>query len=290
MTKKIDSSYDFLYLKNSGITHLDIKNIKNKPLIIINEVINNEKSTLKVILEKEAKIDILEVFVNKQSSISASERIMNLEEKAQLNYIKLQVLTNDSILTCEFSSLLKEKSLYNNHLIELGSLESLNTMINELNYKEVRLNVNILTKLEGKTKVQNHIRTIHNAPSTYSSITNKHILKDESKSFFDPLSIVNKDALYTQAYQYSKAILLSDACNVKANPHLEILIDELKAGHGSSIGSVDKNALFYLQSKGIKEELAKTMILQAFEKEIYDKISSKKIQDFIKNFSRRDYV
>jgi len=290
MTKTIKQNNDFLYIKDSSIQKVLVKNIKNKTLIIINNLNNTQESNIEFILEKNARIDILEVFLNKTQVQGSAKRIMTLDNKAKLNYCKLQVLEEDSTLSCTFNSDLEKECELSMHLIEKGSKDSINTINNDLKKKNIKLKINILTKLLHKSKVQNHIKTIHNAQNTYSCINNKHILDNESSSLFAPLSIVNKKALYAGAYQYSKAILLSDDCNIKANPHLEILIDELKAGHGSSIGSIDENALYYLQSRGIKKETAKHMILQAFENDIYDNIDAKNIQDFIKDFSRKAYV
>ena len=290
MTKTIKQNNDFLYIKDSNLKIISIKDIKNKTLIIINNLNINQESNIEFVLEKDASINVLEVFVNTKEIQAQANRKMTLEKNSKLNYCKLQIIEEDSTLNCTYSSDLNKDCELSMHIIEKGSKESINTINNDLKKKNIKLNINILTKLLHKSKVQNHIKTVHNAQNTYSCISNKHILDNESSSLFAPLSIVNRKALYAGAYQYSKAILLSDNCNVKANPHLEILIDELKAGHGSSIGSIDENALYYLQSRGIKKEAAKHMILQAFENDIYDNIPSENIQNFIKNFSRKAYV
>ena len=73
-------------------------------------------------------------------------------------------------------------------------------------------------------------------------------------------------------------------------PHLEILIDELKASHGATTGSLDEEALLYLQARGINKKLAYDILLRAYEKEIYDNIKNKELKKFAKKYKRDDYV
>ncbi len=75
-----------------------------------------------------------------------------------------------------------------------------------------------------------------------------------------------------------------------ARPHLEINIDELEASHGATTGSLNKDELLYLCSRGIPKDTAYNMLLEAFENEVYDNIQDLKIKDFLKSFKKDDYV
>ena len=176
------------------------------------------------------------------------------------------------------------------YVFEFSSQKSLNNVSTILDYENSSFTMNILVNIKNKSFVENIIHTIHQNENTTSNIKIKHILKDKSKSSFKPLSVVQNKAINAQAYQYSQAILCNDGANVVVEPHLEIQVDELKAAHGSSIGFLDKNALYYLQSRGISLIQAKELLLKAFENEIYDSISLQNIKDFIKNFKRSAYV
>ena len=104
------------------------------------------------------------------------------------------------------------------------------------------------------------------------------------------LAKVNKEAPFSKAFQNSNTILLSNDAEIFAQPHLEILIDELEASHGATTGTLDREQLLYLQSRGIPEVKAYDMLLKAFESQIYDNISDTLIKEFISSYTRSKYV
>ncbi|MER3328456.1 MAG: SufD family Fe-S cluster assembly protein, partial [Candidatus Kapaibacterium sp.] len=98
---------------------------------------------------------------------------------------------------------------------------------------------------------------------------------------FNGKILVRPDAQKTNAYQSSKNVLLTDTAKVNAKPELEIYADDVKCSHGSSTGSIDKDALFYLQARGIPKEQAKALLLLAYSQEIIDKITIEPIREYI---------
>ena len=257
---------------------LKIKNIKNEDLILDDNIDKN----LKIILEENAKISIIEIF----KTSAKIKREFVLEKNSKLNYTKIQVLPRNSNLECEYTNVLKKKAKLKLNILEYSSKNSYNKIFTNLNKNKSKININILNKLNNNSFVQTEVKTEHKAKNTYANVFCKTILNDTSKAEFSPLSIVKKEARKTQTYQYSKALLLSNDCNVLVKPHLEILNDDLLAKHGSSIGFIDEESLFYLQNKGINFKNASNMLIKAFENEIYAKINEKKSIEFIKKFIR----
>jgi Fe-S cluster assembly protein SufD len=90
---------------------------------------------------------------------------------------------------------------------------------------------------------------------------------------------VRKDAQKTNAYQSSKNILLSEDATINTKPQLEIYADDVKCSHGTSTGKVDESALFYLKSRGLGDEKARKLLLQAFAQEVIDKIEIEELQE-----------
>ncbi|NQY20955.1 MAG: SufD family Fe-S cluster assembly protein [Campylobacteraceae bacterium] len=213
-----------------------------------------------------------------------------MNESSKLDYYKIQKLDENKSSDIFYKNTIKRNAFLNMYVFEFSSQKSLNNVSTILDYENSSFTMNILVNIKNKSFVENIIHTIHQNENTTSNIKIKHILKDKSKSSFKPLSVVQNKAINAQAYQYSQAILCNDGANVVVEPHLEIQVDELKAAHGSSIGFLDKNALYYLQSRGISLIQAKELLLKAFENEIYDSISLQNIKDFIKNFKRSAYV
>ena len=77
--------------------------------------------------------------------------------------------------------------------------------------------------------------------------------------------------------------MLSPSALMNANPQLEILSDDVKCSHGSSTGELDDDALFYLQTRGIDSETAKSLLIQGFANEIIEKVKPISVQDYIHN-------
>ncbi|MDB2562352.1 SufD family Fe-S cluster assembly protein [Sulfurimonas sp.] len=129
----------------------------------------------------------------------------------------------------------------------------------------------------------NVIQANHNKPYAKSVQEARSILKDTATGIFDAKICVTDKAPYSNASQNSKAILLDENAHMYAKPQLEIYIDELEASHGSTIGTLDEDALFYLSSRGIKQEDAQRMLVLAFANSlihtIKDQTYSKKIHE-----------
>ena len=75
--------------------------------------------------------------------------------------------------------------------------------------------------------------------------------------------------------------MLNDNASVNSNPQLEIFADDVKCAHGSTIGQIDRNALFYLRARGISEVLAKKLLLTAFVGDIVESINNSDILSLV---------
>lgn len=100
----------------------------------------------------------------------------------------------------------------------------------------------------------------------------KYVASDSAVASFYGIIKVDEEAKFTQAYQTNRNILSSPTAKIFTRPQLEIYCDEVKCSHGATIGSIDRNALFYMRSRGIPETQARLMLMQAFMAEIIDAI------------------
>lgn len=114
---------------------------------------------------------------------------------------------------------------------------------------------------------QKHSLTVditHAAAQTVSNQVVKGILTDAAQFLFSGVIRMPKDSQKCEGYQNHRAIVLSDKAQVQAVPELEIYADDVMCSHGSAIGPIDKNQLFYLQARGIDEKTAYQMLLFAY--------------------------
>lgn len=112
------------------------------------------------------------------------------------------------------------------------------------------------------------VEVIHKYKNTTSSQIIKGILTDESKMVFDGVIRIPFDSQKCDGHQNHRAILLSDKASVTATPELEIYADDVKCSHGSAVGGLDGNQLFYLLSRGISEDKAKKILLKSYVMEL----------------------
>ena len=269
------------------------KNIA-EPIFLIHKLKDNEtifSNSLKIKVAKDIKASVVEVFVNScQNSFYAVNRKIELEENASLEYVKIQDINASNSMI--FALAINQK---NNSNLEISNFEYgngfvINSFENIINSEFTNYELNGLVKLFSEATTSNLIKTIHNEKSSISNINYKHTLKDSSKAVFKAKSIVNETALFSKAFQNCNTILLSDDATIFAQPHLEIFIDELEASHGTTTGSLDKEQLLYLQSRGISKDKAYEMLLSAFENKIVDNITDEITKEFVQNYKRDKYV
>lgn len=117
-----------------------------------------------------------------------------------------------------------------------------------------------------------HLDVRHEAPGCTSRETFKGILEGKGKVVFDGRILVAKDAQKTDARLSNDNLMLSRSAEVDSKPQLEIFADDVKCSHGTTVGELDADMVFYLRSRGIPEIRAVQMLCQGFAQEVIDRI------------------
>ena len=125
---------------------------------------------------------------------------------------------------------------------------------------------------EGKQHLDNYMYVEHAKPHCSSRQFYNGILDGHAHGVFHGRIVVHKDAQKTDAKQTNRNLLLSDDAQIDTKPQLEIYADDVKCTHGATIGQIEENALFYLQSRGIDELSARRLLLMAFASECLDRM------------------
>jgi FeS assembly protein SufD len=112
----------------------------------------------------------------------------------------------------------------------------------------------------------------HDAVGCESREHVKAILADRAHGVFQAKVMVRPDAQKTDGRQMSQALLLSDEAEFDAKPELEIFADDVKCNHGATFGALDEDLMFYLRARGIPEEEARSLLIQAFVGEVIDQV------------------
>ena len=140
--------------------------------------------------------------------------------------------------------------------------------------KNKGVNLEILGIIVGKDNDSFNINTdqIHMAPQSVSNLLVKGILYDKSKFQFRGLIKIEKSGQKTKAYQKNQNLLMSKDAFVDTKPYLEILADDVYCTHGSTTGQIDKETMFYLNSRNIEKKKAENLIIKGFLNDVFEKL------------------
>jgi Fe-S cluster assembly protein SufD len=139
--------------------------------------------------------------------------------------------------------------------------------------------LNGLYLVRGKQLADFHMRVDHAAPHTTSHELFKGVLDERGRGVFNGRIHVHRRAQKTDAKQTSRNLLLSDEAMVNANPQLEIFADDVRCTHGSTVGQLDELAVFYLRSRGIGLEAARSLLTYAFASDLVERVRVPAVHD-----------
>ncbi|MDE2927320.1 MAG: Fe-S cluster assembly protein SufD [Acidobacteriota bacterium] len=126
--------------------------------------------------------------------------------------------------------------------------------------------------VSGEQLVDNHTRIEHAAPHCGSREIYKGILGDRSRGVFRGRIVVHPGAQKTDSVQTNNNLLLSDRALVNTKPQLEIYADEVKCTHGATIGQLDQEAIFYMRSRGIDEDMVRSILTYGFAEDVIRRV------------------
>ena len=150
-----------------------------------------------------------------------------------------------------------------------------------LNGENAEANLYGMAFIDRKQHVDNFTQVIHASPHCLSNQLYKNVLDDESTGAFSGRIHVVRDAQKTNAFQRNNNLLLTDKATMQTKPQLIIDADDVKCSHGATVGQIDEEALFYLRTRGIAENKARLMMMNAFAHEVVQKIKVEPLRDRI---------
>ncbi|MFT4832952.1 MAG: Fe-S cluster assembly protein SufD [Psychroserpens sp.] len=219
-------------------------------------IVAEENAELQVI-ERHQSLTTNEVFTNSVTEIFAAKH-------ANVDYYKVQNDSSSASLIDNTYIDQKDKSVVKVHTFSFGGKLTRNNLNFYQNGEYIDSTMKGVTILGDKQHVDHHTLVHHIEPNCESHQDYKGIYGDSSTGVFNGKIIVNKIAQKTNAFQKNNNILVSDKATINSKPQLEIFADDVKCSHGCTIGQLDEDALFYLQSRGIPQKEARALLMYAF--------------------------
>lgn len=135
----------------------------------------------------------------------------------------------------------------------------------------------------GEQHIDNHTLINHNAPRCQSNEMFKYVLNDNAVGAFAGKILVKPDCPKIDAYQGNRNIVAAPSARMYTKPQLEIYTDDVKCSHGSTVGQLDQDALFYMQTRGISMPVAQKLLMQAFMSDVIDGVRLESLRDRLRH-------
>lgn len=208
---------------------------------------------------------------------------IHLGENAMTDYYYFQNEQSDAIHLSRIEILPKRDSAINLYSIALGGKISQQQVY--FSFRELNARAHLFALYHGREKQQVDLRTQvdHFAERCESKQTCQGVMMDQARGLFDGKIVVHPLAHKTHAHLSNKNLLLSKQAEINTNPALEIYADDVQCSHGATVGCLDEDALFYLQSRGVTPEKAKQLLTQAFVNEVLEIIPDDHIRFYIQS-------
>jgi Fe-S cluster assembly protein SufD len=199
-------------------------------------------------------------------------------DRAVVDHYKLQQESLSAFHISTLQATVGRSATFSSHSISLGGALVRNDANATLSAGS-DATLNGLYIVNGTQHVDNHTLIDHTMPHGTSHEIYKGILDGKSHAVFNGKIIVRKDAQKTDSKQTNKNLVLSDDAVVDTKPELQIFADDVRCTHGATIGQLDAESLFYLQSRGIGKREARSLLTYAFAQDVVDRIKVQSLRD-----------
>lgn len=242
----------------------------------------SQPRTLAYVAEN-AQVQFVETYVTLGNSESFINQVMEIavERDAVVEYYKIQNDASHAVQVSTTSFRQLGKSYVHAVTISLDGGMVRNNLNIALEADHSEANLYGLYFLKGSTHVDNHTVVDNVKPHCLSNELYKGIIDDKATAVFNGKIFVEQDAQKTNAFQSNKNILLSDNASVNTKPQLEIFADDVKCSHGCTVGQLDEEGLFYLQSRGIDKKTARSLLVHGFVVDILEYIKPEPIRKYV---------
>ena len=207
---------------------------------------------------------------------------VDVADNADFHHVRTQGRDHERKTVTHIFGRLGKESIFKSFTMTVNGTLTRNDAVLEFTGDNARATVAGATAGDGESF--HHDDTVfitHDAVNCESRQVFKKVLRNGATGVFQGKILVKADAQKTDGYQISQGLLLDDNSNFLAKPELEIYADDVACSHGSTVGAIDEDAIFYLVSRGVPRKQAQDMLVLAFLAEAIDEIDSNDLADDI---------
>jgi len=228
-----------------------------------------------IVLEPGSEATLVEYHVGMGDAASLANHVteIHVDARAKLHHYKLQAEPESAFHVNTLHASVGERAFYDGFTLTIGGKLTRNEQHVSLDggFADARLNGAYLQS--GRQHCDNTTLIEHAVPDTRCREIFKGALEGKGRAVFQGKLHVHPDAQRTDGHQLSRALLLSDEAEIDAKPELEIYADDVACSHGSTAGELEKDALFYLRSRGIPYQTARRIMVESFLGEVVEEMT-----------------
>jgi Fe-S cluster assembly protein SufD len=258
------------------------RNLLIQPRHVIVAGRNSEASIVETVVSAAGKVvsgagaaGEVKLWVNSLTEIFA-------QTDSKLDHVVLQTAGAGVRLVQHTTVRQKKQSLYNNYTFTLPGAELVrNDLQARLEEDHTETHLYGLYLAAGGQLVDNHTLVDHQKPQCFSNELYKGVLLEKSTGVFNGKVYVHQDAQKTNAFQQNNNLVISKQATIDSKPELEIYADDVKCSHGSTVGQFSEEALFYLRARGLGEDTAKALLINAFAFDVTEKLKNAAVEAYV---------
>ncbi len=273
------------FLGNVTVRRIPAGTVLEEPIEITYETLEGTAAhprTL-ILVGANAQCSIVETYRGTGAYFTNAVTEIVLGENAVVDHYKVQRESLDAFHVATMQVQVGRSANFSSHSIALGGAlvrNDANAVLSEGSHATL----NGLYIVNGAQHVDNHTVIDHAKPHATSHELYKGILDGTAAAVFNGRILVRKDAQKTDSKQTNKNLVLSDNAVIHTKPELQILADDVRCTHGATIGQLDAESMFYLQSRGIGKNEARALLTHAFAQDIIDRVKVQSVKDDLERF------
>lgn len=270
------TAFTTAYFRDGAFVHIAEGVVLEKPVQILH--LSTQPDGLAVLrhviaVDKNAEASVIETYAGtpEATSLTAAVTAIILGENAGLEHTKLQAENARSYHFAGIYANQQPAARLRQQHAAFGGLIARTEIHSHLG-KGADCELNGLFLAAGRRHLDTHTLIRHAEPNASSREQYRGIAAERGRGVFSGRIVVEKDAQKTDAAMSSRNLLLSEDAEIDSKPQLEIHADDVKCAHGVTIGQLDAEAVFYLESRGIDRTAARNMLTFGFANEMVEKI------------------
>ncbi|MEM7167922.1 MAG: Fe-S cluster assembly protein SufD [Planctomycetota bacterium] len=236
-----------------------------------------------IVCEAGSRVTFVEVHQGVAGAWCNQVTEVDVAANSNVEHVKVQLDHDDAFHVSGLRVRVAEHGHFGNHFVSMGGRLVRNDIEVSLDGEWSNATLNGVFVVDGNRHVDTNTLIQHRVPNCTSHELYKGILAEKGRGVFRGKIHVHLDAQKTDAKQSSSNLLLSDDAVINTQPNLEIYADDVRCTHGATIGQLDAEAMFYLQSRGLSAAAARRLLTLGFVNDMVDQLPVDAVRELLES-------